>query len=714
MLRPVMAASLICGAIGGRHHHPPTPHQTDIHTDPDDPQAAHVFSQGFGTGFSWLLGYVGMDTATISGKHFDGAYMGFAQMGSVNIGNIYPDAGGYSSDDGILGMRPGCLYKNADSKCETFQDLLSVMAASGGIAERTHVTCWNKDQTAGKLFMGRVTSDPGAGSAQPIPLKPFWDPATKAGTGAYYTPAKLSDGETVTFTVGGKTLGAYNATKYNALVDDHKVLLDTGTDGFGMPDDLFEVVFEAIFTAWAASDQARAAIAATSGVTVDDVTIEFLAENGYDVLRGDGLMMSPEQAATLSSLVPDVVTDWGEGKALTVSGRSFLYETTPCSGVYKASWYLYDELAFGNALNVGRSILLNTADLINPFVQDYGEAGDCSDAGLGEVAAELTGYPGLAQAAGTILAHISLGTPPQKFELQLDSGSQQLILYASGCMMLGLTSCQGTSSFCDSCIQAAASGGPAWAVPGFGTRNGFVAKGQLLTFPASTDESRYPSGHTPNFGGADSVDRGLKPSECGTYFEPAFSSLNAACAVNNFNGSAWDPSKGLSEFNLYAPNCKGYSRDNMQVTDLFGFHPSQLMEALSKVKPYASCARSRDECGVRNVFEAESSSTFQSMPKGSSYRKYTFPEAEPWAPENPIVCDACASPQPPPSSPSHDTTPSPGPAPPSPGRAPPPHSLPPGAHCETASDCASGKATTKVDRSRMLLFSSHVKICICL
>jgi len=54
---------------------------------------------------------------------------------------------------------------------------------------------------------------------------------------------------------------------------------------------------------------------------------------------------------------------------------------------------------------------------------------------------------------GVYTAEVNIGTPPQKFLVQLDTGSQDLLVYSKACSLFGLDSCMGSMNACNSCLE---------------------------------------------------------------------------------------------------------------------------------------------------------------------------------------------------------------------------------------------------------------------
>lgn len=558
---------------------------------------ASTWIGSFGSGFSYTFGYTAKDAITVAAKSTPVEFA-LMQMASVDLTNIWPKPDGYSQGDGIIGLSPGCYLSPSCEGGPT--DVLSQLAKDGVISERTFTVCLNKNATSGKLHLGHSSKD-GAAATNPVPLQPL------TATAYHYSLAPLLSGENLTIKLGETVLESIDAETANVAIKDGSVYHDTGGTQMTMPGTIFTMLVGELFKIWDTDPTATAALKSMN-VPID-------GSERYNSLV-NALQNGPSSAdvAALVDKVPDLVTDIGEGRIITVRGHTFIAQHTECSGTYEIAWVGCGEdcheMIWGGITNAGMVKMINTANPAKPIYTEFGEAGDCSDESYGEVSLPLASYPGLLAFSGIMTTEIQMGTPPKTFHVQVDTGSERLILLADECYMYGLQSCQGRENpMCNSCIS----------VDDYGTQKGIGIK----PFYSKNNNASLP---TPTFGNLTELD--LQPKECNDYFKPFVDHVLESGGVV--------PEPGEAPYTLLG-TFKDESKNLVTVQN-----PFFVMDGIAKtMKPYSKCAESRRTCNKGQVYVHMESSTFKPLPEGSEVHKMPFQEPPEFKPEPPIKCTTC-------------------------------------------------------------------------
>lgn len=387
---------------------------------------AEYFQQGYGQlEWSWFTGVVVTDTVSLAGVSAEGQRFGLVQMGNMPIGNAYPDDGP-SSDDGIMGLLPGCLKPDsaACKKSENATDVIANLYFSGSLSEYAFTICLHdSEEGGGMMWLGASSSPLPEGSVEvPLQFDYYYQlvpPAGEPDIPFYFgAPEPL-------FTVGA---GEYDTLFANGLID-------SGTNGLGMPPYAFNQTWGALVSIWQAdSDIAE---------ILPEVEKSWFAEEAVAVA------IPSEIAQKMSRLVPDLIFALGDAN-VSVLGSSLMYQTTPCSGEYAAAWYPNSDNSWGlgSAFFYGRTLRFDltvktgfhTATGTLTMIPD-----DKCEANYGEhgQGTAVSGVPGQVLGVGTMTAVVSLGEPPQDFVVQLDTGSQDLMVYQDTCMLVGLGAYEG-------------------------------------------------------------------------------------------------------------------------------------------------------------------------------------------------------------------------------------------------------------------------------
>jgi len=140
--------------------------------------------------------------------------------------------------------------------------------------------------------------------------------------------------------------------------------------------------------------------------------------------------------------VPDFVMRTS-GTNITIAGATFLYEDTKCADSYSVSWFPgYDDGSMyatvgigGTAFLFGKTITHDVSDVEAPKLGILNAAGACErDYSQDNQIVEMSGSKAEILQVGVYTAEVLLGNPPQKFTIQLDTGSDDLLVMSSGCV----------------------------------------------------------------------------------------------------------------------------------------------------------------------------------------------------------------------------------------------------------------------------------------
>lgn len=376
-----------------------------------------LYWQGYGMQlWSYFIGILGHDDVTFGGVTAP-ARVGMNMIGNAPLGNMYQSV---TTDAGILGLLPGCFSGQCRGKSD-FDDLMTTMAQQGKI-DRAFTMCFDDSaEGGGMLYLGKPSKLPA--TAQKIPMPPL------DGNMAMYSPlASFNDHEDVQFYYNSKQIGTQKAKDWNYYMGQGYGFSDTGTPGFMMAPSLWSAVVEGLKQAISADASCQRvwgySLQSLSGYYASDVTV------------------SKAAADCATQYLGDFVVKLGPDSSFSVSKKSFFYETEPCSGKFKISWGSSggDYMLLGTSFNYGKTILYDTSDLSKPQLVMLGSADGCK-VNYGAANTKPIPMKGVAGQVlgmdGTITAQLSIGTPAQTVDVQLDTGSQKLMGIHQACRNLG-------------------------------------------------------------------------------------------------------------------------------------------------------------------------------------------------------------------------------------------------------------------------------------
>merc|ERR1712194_721211 len=266
-----------------------------------------------------------------------------------------------------------------------------------------------------------------------------------------YTSVGPSDGSPVVFSMGDTYL-------HNVTADDWTnsySFFDTGTGGLWIPRPLYAPVFEIVVKSIFANAECGQKWA-TAGHSEQQLSQGI--EKYPDIAKGFTLK-NVELAACAMPLIPDFTVQMGSHGNISVLGSTFLYETSPGSNVFAISWQAIDDemFKFGTSAHWRNIWQYDVSNKEAPVLNFLGRAGDCAaDYSEGQkYSMEVSGVSGqvLGINTGVYTAEVNIGTPPQKFQVQLDTGSQDLLVYSQACSLFGLDSCMGSQNARKSCLE---------------------------------------------------------------------------------------------------------------------------------------------------------------------------------------------------------------------------------------------------------------------
>lgn len=387
----------------------------------------------YGDGSNWYLGVVGQDGIEFGSATAPDMQFGLIEFSVQPIGNPFPDFPddlGPPSTDGIMGLTPGCID---NAGCPNGNDdVISTLVKSGSLRQHGFTMC-HSEHGGGKLFLGLPHSD----STYPrgtrwFPLFPMSTQIEHSDEGRdWYTLAPPSDGSASYLWFGEALVGNVSAEELTTV----SYIIDSGTMGVEIPQQAAGQVFGRVARAWLSSTVGRRVFQEANNGTLPSEE-----ELASQLASGDvsTIPMAAEDAAVLGAMVPDFAMSL-QGANITVSGSTFLYRDTDCAATYSVSWREGD-LSSGTVAIGGTSFLWGktvTHDLSNPQAPRLGvlgSAGSCDvDYSQSGRIIEMEGSQGQVLNAGVYTAKVSLGKPAQVFTVQLDTGSDDLLVQGSGC-----------------------------------------------------------------------------------------------------------------------------------------------------------------------------------------------------------------------------------------------------------------------------------------
>lgn len=517
---------------------------------------ATYFTEAYGDGFSWFTGVIADDELHIAGATGKGQF-GLLQMGAGNIGNSYPMDNGPSVDDGIMGLAPGCL----DTACKHVTDPVSSLVDDGVISKHVFTMCFDDgSEGGGMIYFGQPDASLLAG-ARRFPLQPV---PRAAQSESYEFEAPISSTHSlktasaeapIVFNVGHVAIASMTSMDFDA----GQSFIDTGTGGLMVPDFMWPAICDAV------------TLALWENPSIADIFQEESADWLYNALLSGELVLTldPNQAKLVQEAVPDFWFEVPTVGNITVSGSTFFFQTTPCSGAYWMSWGPGGggtSFAFGTAFLWGKTVLFDHSDPLAPSFWLLGAAAGCKT-DYSEKGYKMPIYASKSQAlngdVGAYTAEIALGSPPQKLVVQLDTGSQDLLVYQKSCVSLGLPDCMDRT--CQSCF---------YVIP--------INALEIVMVPWSP----YADYYGPGSAGVE------LSSACMSYIKPLLDALNATGHARNMSvPGMWY----LGNFSI----------------------PAFQQAAEQTMLPWAYCGASRAACGRLRVFDPSKSETFSMVPSGA-------------------------------------------------------------------------------------------------
>jgi len=552
---------------------------------------ATYFAEAYGDGFAWFTGVIAQDSLFVAGAEAHGRF-GLLQMGAGSIGNSYPASTGPSVDDGIMGLAPGCL----DINCTQITDPVSSLVAAGAISRHVFTMCFNDGlEGGGMMYLGLPDASLLEG-ATVFPLRPL-PKRMPSETYEFEVPISthrlrpMSQDADITFYMGHEPIGFMSSLDF----DLGQSFIDTGTGGFLVPEFLWSGICASVAQA----------------LYSDEMLRDIFGERSVKwtlgaLMNGElALTLSSSQAQRVQAAVPDFRFSLPGIGEVSVSGSTLFFQTAPCSGVYWMSWRPNPgrTFAFGTAFLWGKTAVFDHSDTSAPSLMLVGTAAGCkrdySERGH-KMPMRATAGQALNPAVGAYTAEIAVGSPPQPLVVQLDTGSQDLLVYQKSCMALGLPGCV-TESPCESCF---------YIIP----VNGLKVVMALWSPFAGNSLSAADGG------------RHMSPA-CKNYISPLVEALNSTGTLRNMLlHNTWI----IGNFTIQA------------------FQEA----AASILQPYAHCGASRAACGRLNVFDPRSSATFSipSHSKGFSasasramgqLQDVSYVRSPPPFIDRSLMCDAC-------------------------------------------------------------------------
>jgi len=435
--------------------------QRDLQSEDDNLKLGELFSESYGGSappYTWVLGVLGSDEINFGGARST-VKVGLITKASDPVGNLYERI---STTDGIMGLTPGNFVNNNLPNDNT--DTISELVREGVISYHVFTMCLTDDpddpDDAGKLYLGPPQHDPDV--MMEVPL------SNCINYGHEYPIDASSDVSSVTLKIGDNILKTYTRMEWNVLnqitltrenldflneqtedelnesiAKDPTYLcgghpyVDSGTGGLSLPfteRDYFEFVSPILEPILKQCDKCT--------VNVDEFFIDANPLTGNGVNERCAMCMLKK----MKNFTAEFTAKLGPNRTLKVDGKTFLTKkTNDCSSRYIAAWVPGSEtradLAFGTAFLMGKTLQF---DATNQTIRELQPSKDC-DINYGQSFGgnhpihpiQLSGTRNqlLSPQVGTITATVRLGTPPQKFTVQLDTGSQDLLINAKNCML---------------------------------------------------------------------------------------------------------------------------------------------------------------------------------------------------------------------------------------------------------------------------------------
>jgi len=388
----------------------------------------------YGDGSNWYLGMVGQDGIDFGSATAPDMQFGLIEFSVLPIGNPFPAVSavpGPPSTDGILGLNPGCID---DRGCPNGNDdVISTLVRSGSLKSYGFTMC-HSEHGGGKLFLGLPQSqDAYPQGTSWFRLFPFQTQIQNKSEASriWYTLAPPSDGSLSYLFFGGQVVGNVSAEELSKV----SYIFDSGTMGLEIPPQAAHAVFGNISRSWLNSTVGQRVFKALNNGTLpsEEEMIQHLSSGDVN-----GLPLKAEDAAALGAMVPDFVMQV-QGANLTVSGATYLYQDTDCAGTYSVSWREGDPSAGtvaigGTSFLWGKTVTHDVSDATAPRLGVLDAAGSCTvDYSQNGQILEMGGSQGQILTAGVYTTKVSLGNPVQTFTVQLDTGSDDLLLQSSDC-----------------------------------------------------------------------------------------------------------------------------------------------------------------------------------------------------------------------------------------------------------------------------------------
>jgi len=433
--------------------------QRDLQSEDDNVKLGELFAESYGgSAPTWVLGVLGSDEINFGGARST-VKVGLITKASDPVGNLYQNI---STTDGIMGLAMGNFVTNYYSNDNT--DTISELVREGVISYHVFTMCLTDDpddpDDAGKLYLGPPQHDPDV--MMEIPL------STCSNYGHSYPIDASPDVSSVTLKIGDTILKTYTRMEWILLNDKtatreyldswneqtedelneytvndpsyfcgYHPYVDSGTGGLSLPfteHKFFELLSPILKPILKQCDKCT--------VSVTEFSID------ANPLQGNGVNEKCAMCVLkkMKNFTAEFTAKLGPNRTLKVDGKTFLTKkTNDCSSRYILAWYpgmkTRGNLAFGTAFFMGKTLQF---DATNLTIRELQPSKDC-DINYGQSFGgnhpihpiQLSGARSqlLLPQIGVITANVRIGTPPQKFTVQLDTGSQDLSINAKNCRL---------------------------------------------------------------------------------------------------------------------------------------------------------------------------------------------------------------------------------------------------------------------------------------
>jgi len=388
--------------------------QRDLQSDDNLKLGDFIFEE-YGTPGSWTIAQLGSDE-----MHFGGVManvmVGLITKAGVPIGNLDE---GISTADGIMGLCPGNFALSPSDNDNT--DVISTLVKDEVISEHVLTVCLNKDpdgpEGAGKLYLGPSRDQHIMNEFLINREHNNYGYAIDIPKGVLSVPMKL----------GEKLLTTMETVDW----ENFKPIVDSGTGGLALP-------FESVSDMAASFSKVLNPILSQDCKHCNLTTTAFFNLANPQTKNGKGI--EGLCAECILKKMPNLSVHIGNNP-LEVMGHTFLFKKKSCADTYFIAWYPSPHFIFGTAFMMGKTVQFDVKRwTFRVLEHSVGCTDDHSENVLGNHPIQLSGTKSqiLSPLIGVITAEVELGTPrigtqQQKFVVQMDTGSQDLLLNMDGC-----------------------------------------------------------------------------------------------------------------------------------------------------------------------------------------------------------------------------------------------------------------------------------------